>query len=72
MEEVIKILKKLVSEGYKLKAQHNNNKWRKALEDAEELIINHKTKQDYYLQRFVYVFGFAFFANMKYTLCQPQ
>ena len=44
MEEAIKILKKLVSEGYKLKAQPNNDKWRKALEDAEELIIKHKTK----------------------------
>jgi hypothetical protein len=44
MEETIKILKKLVSEGYKLKSQHNNDKWRKALEDAEELIIKHKTK----------------------------
>jgi histidyl-tRNA synthetase len=44
MEEAMKILKKLVSEGYKLKAQHNNDKWRKALEDAEELIIKHKTK----------------------------
>jgi hypothetical protein len=44
MEEAIKVLKKLVSDGYKLKAQHNNDKWRKSLEDAEELIINYKAK----------------------------
>jgi len=34
----IKILKTLVSEGYKLKRQHNNPKWKKALEDAESII----------------------------------
>jgi hypothetical protein len=44
MEEAIKIIKRLVSEGYKLKAQHKNDEWRKALEDAEELIIKNKTK----------------------------
>ena len=38
MEEAIKILKNLINEGYKLKAQHNNEKWRKALEDAERLL----------------------------------
>jgi hypothetical protein len=41
----LKIIKKLVSEGYKLKAQHNNIGWKKALEDAEELLINEKKKQ---------------------------
>jgi len=35
----IKILRKIVSEGYQLKAQHNNPKWREALENAEELLI---------------------------------
>ena len=30
-----KILKRIVSEGYKLKQQHGNPKWRKALEDCE-------------------------------------
>jgi len=36
----IKTIKKAVREGYKLKAQHNNEEWRKALEDLEALIIN--------------------------------
>ena len=35
----LKVLKRIVAEGYKLKAQHNNPDWRKALEDAEQLII---------------------------------
>ena len=35
-----KILKKIVSEGYKLKAHHSNPDWKNALEDAEELIID--------------------------------
>lgn len=39
MDETIKILKKLVSEGYKLKAQHNNPDWKKALENAEGKLI---------------------------------
>jgi hypothetical protein len=34
----IKIIKRLVSEGYSLKAHHNNPDWKKALEDAELLI----------------------------------
>lgn len=38
----LKILKTLVSEGYKLKAQHSNSAWREALENAEELVIKHK------------------------------
>ena len=38
----LKILKRIVSEGYKLKVQHNNSEWRKALEDAERLIIDSK------------------------------
>ena len=42
-----KILKKVVSEGYKLKAHHSNPEWREALEDAEELIIDkHITRYD--------------------------
>lgn len=42
-----KILKKLVSEGYKLKAHHSNTDWKEALEDAEELIIDkHITRYD--------------------------
>ena len=40
-----KILKKLVSEGYKMKAQHNNPEWRKALEDAEQLFLDNKESQ---------------------------
>jgi hypothetical protein len=43
-KELIKVLKKLVSEGYKLKQQHNNPEWRKALEDAEEILIKVKMK----------------------------
>ena len=35
-----KILKKIVSEGYKLKAHHSNPDWKNVLEDAEELIID--------------------------------
>jgi cysteinyl-tRNA synthetase len=35
-----KILKKLVSEGYKLKSHHSNTEWKEALEDAEKLIID--------------------------------
>jgi len=34
----LKILKKLVSEGYSLKAHHNNNQWKEALENGELLI----------------------------------
>lgn len=41
-KEQLKILKKIVSEGYKLKQQHNNPEWKKALEDAEQLIIDSK------------------------------
>ena len=41
-KELIKALKKLVSEGYKLKAQHNNSQWLEALENAEHLLINIK------------------------------
>lgn len=39
MDEIIKILKKLVSEGYKLKAHHNNPDWKKTLENAERKLI---------------------------------
>lgn len=42
-----KILKKIVSEGYKLKSHHSNPDWKNALEDAEELIIDkHITRYD--------------------------
>jgi hypothetical protein len=40
-----KILDAIVSEGYKLKAQHWHPKWRKALEDAESLVIEEKPAQ---------------------------
>ena len=42
--ELEKALKKLVSEGYKLKAQHSNPDWKKALEEAEDVLI--KAKQE--------------------------
>lgn len=41
-KDELKILKKIVGEGYKLKAQHSNPDWRKALEDAEQLLISNK------------------------------
>lgn len=40
----LKILRKIVGEGYKLKAQHNNPEWREALESAEGLLIDEKAK----------------------------
>lgn len=42
MEQLEKALKKLVSEGYKLKLQHNNPDWKKALEEAEDVLIKLK------------------------------
>jgi len=36
--ELVEVVKKLVSEGYKLKSQHNNPKWKQALENAEQLL----------------------------------
>jgi hypothetical protein len=38
--ELEQALKTLISEGYKLKAQHNNPKWKKALENAEFCVHN--------------------------------
>lgn len=43
-DKLIKALKKLISEGYKLKAQHNNKDMKYALENAEELLIEIKNK----------------------------
>ena len=40
--EFEQVLKTLISEGYKLKAQHNNIKWKKALEDAEFCLHNNR------------------------------
>ena len=51
-----KILKKLVGQGYKLKAQHNNEDWGNALENAEELLIDKRTLDnldDYYIDELV-------------------
>lgn len=42
--ELEKSIKKLFSEGYKLKAQHSNPDWKKALEEAEDVLI--KIKQE--------------------------
>jgi hypothetical protein len=36
--DTLKILKRLVSEGYSLKSHHNNTKWKDALEQGELLI----------------------------------
>jgi hypothetical protein len=43
-DEEIKILRAIVGEGYKLKAQHNNPGWRDALENAEQLLINERKR----------------------------
>jgi hypothetical protein len=43
--ELEKALKKLVSEGYKLKAQHANAEWKKALEEAEDVLIKLKKEK---------------------------
>ena len=45
MKNDIKILRAIVGEGYKLKAQHNNPEWRKALEDAEGLLIRLRSEK---------------------------
>lgn len=44
MEQLEKALKKLVSEGYKLKKQHSNPEWKKALEEAEAVLIQQKKR----------------------------
>ena len=43
-KEEYKILKNIIAEGYKLKLQHSNTEWRKALENAEQLLIEEKQK----------------------------
>jgi len=40
-----KILKKIVGQGYKLKAQHSNADWREALENAEQLVMDEKKRR---------------------------
>lgn len=45
-KKLIKTLKQLVSEGYKLKAHHGNKDWREALENAEELLIKIKKEKE--------------------------
>lgn len=37
LKEYKEVVKKVVREGYKLKAQHHNSKWKEALENAELL-----------------------------------
>ena len=44
-KKLIKALKQLISEGYKLKSHHNNKDWKEALENAEELLIQIKDKK---------------------------
>ena len=44
-KEELKIVKKIVAEGYKLKAQHSNPDWKEALENAEKLLIDNKLTQ---------------------------
>lgn len=45
MEQLEKALKNLVSEGYKLKKQHSNPEWKKALEEAESVLIKRKQEK---------------------------
>jgi hypothetical protein len=45
MEQLEKALKNLVSEGYKLKKQHSNPEWKKALEEAENVLIKRKKEK---------------------------
>lgn len=51
--EEIKILKKLVTEGYKLKAQHNNKNWKDALESADRLVGEKTNYKGYHKDRIV-------------------
>ena len=56
MGDIRKILKKLVSEGYKLKAQHSNKDWKDALENAESLLVDKRSLDnldDYYIDELV-------------------
>lgn len=41
-KQELKILKKLVAEGYKLKMQHNNKEWKTALDNAENILLKYK------------------------------
>lgn len=43
--KIITVLKSIISEGYKLKAQHNNPDWKQSLENAEKLLIELKKKK---------------------------
>jgi len=45
-KKIIKALKNIVAEGYKLKAHHNNKDWKNALEKVEEILILEKQKED--------------------------
>lgn len=51
-----KIIKNVVGQGYKLKAQHSNPEWREALEAAESLLIDKRTLDnldDYYIDELI-------------------
>ena len=45
-DNVLKALKKIVAEGYKLKAQHSNSKWGEALEGVEQILIDEKKERE--------------------------
>ncbi len=56
MSDIRKILKKLVSEGYKLKAQHSNKDWKDALENAASLLVDKRSLDnldDYYIDELI-------------------
>ena len=50
-KEEIKILKKVVTEGYKLKAHHSNEKWKDALEAGERLVGEKTDYKGYHKDR---------------------
>jgi len=55
-DKLRKILKKIVGEGYKLKAHHNNVDWKNALESVEDLLIDKRTLDnldEYYIDELV-------------------
>lgn len=55
-KEIKKVIKNIVGQGYKLKAQHSNPEWRKALEETESLLIDKRTLDnldDYYIDELI-------------------
>lgn len=56
MNKLLKVIRRLVSEGYKLKAHHNNPEWKNALQLGESLLIDKRTLNnldDYYIDELI-------------------